>query len=280
MAGAGGRGRRARRLGSAVLGGTAAGAVVAAAATSTVGVVLSASAVLTVFVVLVVRERRRRREGRRPRVPEDPPSWFAAWALACALYLVVGTALGSRPSITPVLVAVFVAGTSGLWPRLRRRDEAVVRSARPDGVLVRGAVDADASLPMARWAKSAAVPLPVPPTFDLLLVGLPQGLELWASERRGRPPQRVVLLSWDDVDLRRAPAPEPQLGWGAVLVLRGARTPGYARGVRRERPVHEVPLRLYDGASPAITAEAADALVAALTAPRPARPVDAVGDLG
>lgn len=264
-----------------MLGGAALGAAAAAARTSTAALGLFSSTALAVLVVLAVRDRRRR-AGRALRVPLDPASSLAAVLLGAAAYVVVGTALAGTPPPTGVLVVWFVlaGGVQAFWPRWRRRDEAVVRSARPTGVLVRGAVDADASLPLARWAEAADVPLPVLLTLDLLLVGLPEGLELWVSPRRGRPPERVTIVAWDDVELRRATAPQPQLGWGAVLVLHGAAAPGCARAVPRARTVHEVPLRLYAGAQPAVRAETVDALVAQLLAPSRPRPVDAVGDVG
>ena len=258
------------------------GALVAAGSSSTAGLVLVLLTSLVVLVAFAVRERRRRRAGRPQQVPEHPSSWLAAAVLGVLAYGAVGTALaGALPPLLPVIVCLFATGASrSLWPRLRRRDEAVVLSVRPDGVLVRGAVDVDASLPLARWAKSAGVPMPVLLTLDLLLVGLPEGLELWVSERRGRPPQPVAVLPWDDVDVRRAPAPEPRPGWVAVLTLRGARPSDHAREVPRPRAAHEVALRLYAGASPALTVEAVDRLVASLEAQRPSRPLDAAGDVG
>ena len=180
--------------------------------------------------------------------------------------------------LLPVVVGILVGAGAlvGAWRpggRALRR----LRQDRPGAVVVRAVLADDGSLRLAQWARAARVELPAMIGPGLLLASSEQGLELWIERS---PARRLALVPWDDVTLERRPSPDDREGWWAVLTLRGPEPSAHARQVPRPRSAHPVSVLLYRGSLPAVRAEAVDALVAQLLAPSPARPVDAVGDVG
>lgn len=269
---------RAARAGrGAWAAGWGAGAAGVAAGTrgSAVGVVL-AVALAVVLVAVLVRGRRRRRGGSavEPVAAPSLPAWLGVVAVALTCYLVVGLVLTGGLLVPNVLVLVVLAGSSGavaLW-RPWRTDERAVRAQRPAAAVVRARADEDGGVRLARWARAAGVRLPLQPAFDLLLAGLPEGLELWVPDRLHRAAHLLALVPWADVALHAERSAALAAGWRAVMTLHGPAASAHARAVPRPRRAHPVGLVVYDRSLPVTGRDAVEAAIARLRPPvtRPA----------
>lgn len=186
--------------------------------------------------------------------------------LLANFYLVLGPAVGS--AVTGALLVVPALVTWSIVRRGRARAQAPLRRDGPGGAQVRASFAGLGSMGFARWAGSAHVDLPPGLDFSLLLLALPEGLELHAA---GRRPRRLALVPWDEVSLARRPHPDSPGGWVLALGLHGAAPSALRRDVPRSRQAHAVELAVHAGALPSMDALVVDDAITALEADRPAR---------